>query len=190
MSQLQEALTDLRDASVAMLAARAVALLGAAVFLLALVRAGHLVVWVVVVLAVLAGTAVLLPDSEVAALMMAIGLWAWWAIVPDPRTWWALPGAVGLLLLHVGTTVGGSYPPTARLPRASAWRWTRRTGVVAAVTVAVCLVGQGLATVAGPSVLLTALAFAVVLAAVLLARHASLAGAAADSDGSAGSERR
>lgn len=175
MNQLRDALTELRDTSPAMRAARAVLLLGVAGFLFALASAGPLAAWIVVVVVLLAAVSVLFPDSEVVIVLVVFGLWVWWAVVPDPQTWWALLGAGGLLFVHVGASVSATYPPTADLPRATARRWGRRTGVVAGVTAVVCLLGQWFARLAGPTnVALTALAFALVVGAVLLARHVSL----------------
>lgn len=174
MSALAAAAKELAEVRGALLWARLGHLLATAVFLLCLEAAGDPVELVVLAVAVPGALAALVPDSGLSMVSVVIGLWAWWGTV-DPGTWWTLPAALALLLVHVTAALAGGYPLTARLPGAIVRRWARRTAVVAAVTVAAMLAAQGLLQVGAPGdVWLTAALLVLLGGGILVARRLSL----------------
>ncbi|HET7303608.1 MAG TPA: hypothetical protein VFJ12_03530 [Segeticoccus sp.] len=174
MSSLTAAAKELAEVRGALLWARLGHLAATAAFLLCLDVAGapvDLVLWAVAVLGVLGALA---PDSGVPMVSVVVGGWAWWGTA-DPGTWWTLPAALALLLVHVTAALAGSYPSTSRLPRPVVARWGRRTTAVAAVTVVAALVAQGLLRAGAPGdAWLTAAVLVLLAVGILLARHRTL----------------
>lgn len=96
----------------------------------------------------------------------------WLLTVPGPFSWWALPAAAALLLLHLSAAVLASTPTTVRWPAASVRRWGRRTGVVLVVTALVAAAADLVRHVRVPgSVALGAVALLLVAAWPWLARR-------------------
>lgn len=129
--------TDLRSASRAQLTVRGAALVGALLFTASFVAAGGggPVSWAGLV--VLCLLVVVQPHTIAPALFVVFAVASWWVGVDGRWHWALLPGALGLLLVHVGTALAASVPAQAPVPPAVLRRWTLRTGVVAAVTVGV-----------------------------------------------------
>lgn len=89
-------------------------------------------VWLVLVFAVLATLAVAIrtDGATESVLFVALGL-DWWG-ASDGLSWWCLPAAVCLLVVHSAVTLVASGPDTAPVPRELVLRWVRRTALVAA----------------------------------------------------------
>lgn len=65
-----------------------------------------------------------------------------WLVSGAPATsWYAIPIALELLIVHAARTLSGLGPANAALPRPLMIRWARNTAWVAAATVAVGLAG-------------------------------------------------
>ncbi len=79
-----------------------------------------------------AGTSVVLATQ----VSLVLG---WSLLVPGPVTWWALPGAAGLLGGHVAAALLSGVPPTVAWAPTTRRRWGRRTALVLAVSLTVAV---------------------------------------------------
>jgi hypothetical protein len=174
--RLDDALRDLLQLAGAELLLRLVVLLAPAVFLAAVLAAGSVPVWAVVVGLLLALLTVLAPDSDAGTLTTLYLLAVWYfGHQGDPYTLWTLVAALALLEFHVATTAATRAPHTGRLPAGSLARWSVRTAVVAGVTIAVYAVGRAFAALdTAGSAVLTTTAGVVAAAALVAARRWSL----------------
>lgn len=175
MTRLLRAVRDLGQLGGPLVVARLLVALSPVLFAGCLAAAGDAPGWTRVALVLLGLGSAVGPRAELPAVTTLFALWAWWAGVDDTRTWWVVPAALCLLLLHTGAALCASYPNAARLPRATTVRWARRALVVGGATVTAWLVGRGFAALdAAGDALLTVLAMALVAAAVVGARFVSL----------------
>ncbi len=119
----------------------------------------------------LAVVSALVPDSDVALIVIIIVTWRWLATVDSVDTPWLPVAAVCLLCFHSVTALAASLPTGGAVRRSIIGRWLHHTAVVGALTVgtwSVVLVFERRdAAGNGP---LTALALAVVVGAASLIR--------------------
>jgi hypothetical protein len=174
--RLDDALRDLLQLERAELLLRLAILLAPAVFLAAVLAAGSVPVWAIVVGLLLALLTVLAPDSDSGTLTSLYLLAVWYfGDQTDPWTPWTLVGALALLAFHVATAAATRAPRTGRLPEGSLAPWSVRTAVVAGVTLAAYAVGRAFAALdTAGSVVLTTAAGVVAAGALLAARRGSL----------------
>jgi type IV secretory pathway VirB2 component (pilin) len=116
---------------------------------------------------------VLRPDSNL-GLGLIVTMALYWAVtVTNPRTAWVAPAALCLLLVHT-SLAASTTSPVDRPTNATRDRWTRRTGVVGIVTVAVWGATYLFGRFSSPrSVLLSALGFVIVCVIALGLRAGS-----------------
>jgi hypothetical protein len=127
----------------------------------------------VLLIAILTVLCIARPDSDLGlCLVVVIGLY--WAItVHDRLSVWVLPAALCLLLVHT-SLAASTTSPVDRPTNATRDRWSRRTAIVAAITVGVWAATYVFGHVTSPtSVILSALGFVVVCAIALLVRSGS-----------------
>lgn len=106
----------------------------------------HPIVPALVVLGVIAISAVLLPDSPVVLVLLLMISATWVIVVPRPERAadLVLPllAALGALAVHLCAAAWSVWPPGTVVPRLGRLRWWRRSGVVAlAVVSATALAG-------------------------------------------------
>lgn len=122
---------------------RLLTVLGAAVFLAAVVAASgdaHPVITMLGVL--LALLAALLPETNAPlALQLFLGLW-WLVATPMRLDGWTLVAATAFTVVHLATALAATGPPGADLDPALLRRWLMRAAGCLAATVAVWLVAS------------------------------------------------
>lgn len=151
-------------------------LLAAAVSALLLVTvalAGDLVV-LGIVLVVLTGIAALVGGHDLYTSFAFYGscVLTWLMSGASATSWWCIPIAVELLIIHVARTLALIGPDDAPLPRPLTAAWARRTAWVAAATVAVGAAGVSLAggAVGGTTYAAAGLLFVLMVGLALLPR--------------------
>ena len=108
-----------------------------------------------ILLIVLTAFAALDPASRLTSLLLALqGVnWLSSTAVPTALRDWALTlvAAVAVLIIHLAASLACALPPAAPLPRATVWRWVRRTLTVLGLSVPVwvLLVAQSRSNPAG-----------------------------------------
>lgn len=150
------------------------ALAAALLFLVCTLAAGN-PAWLFIVLwAGLLALLVLEPEGPTAALFLFGCLCLWFLALPSPTTWWSIPAACCLLLVHTGIALSTSGPASTPVPAPIRTVWRRRTLLAAAATVLAGLLTLGLVPTDRPagSLLLSLLALGLLTAAlVVLPRH-------------------
>lgn len=137
MRHLHELWVDLRSASRTQLLVRLASLAGALLYTLALALAGggNPAAWSM--LSALGLLVVVQPHTLAPGLFLVVAIASWWAGVPGPWHWALLPGALGMMLVHVGAALAAAVPAQAHLPTSLVKRWGRRSAVVAGITTVV-----------------------------------------------------
>ncbi|WP_150461745.1 hypothetical protein [Nesterenkonia ebinurensis] len=125
--------------------------------------------WTALVPAAGSLAAALWPRDLVPLSMLAYAVIAWVSVNDDARSFWTLPAAAFLLILHTGCAAAAVLPVAAPVPTQLWIRWAGRAAAVFAVTVVAWMLAR---VVSG--VLIPGAAF-ILLAAALLAAAAALA---------------
>ncbi len=128
---------------------------------------------------VLTASCVVVPDSHVGLLVVALIGVEWLALVDDTTTPWSLAVAVMLLLFHTSLAAASIAAPGAVWSPALRHRWSRRAGALALVCVATWLAvaAVNVYDLAASSALVAA-SLVVLAVAGLWARDVTLDGAA------------
>lgn len=123
---------------------RVLAGLMAAVVVVPAAFAGHLNLFVAVLLAAAVVLAVVDRDRLHGLFSLGLVVLAWLVAGPPASTPWAIFVAVAMIVEHSALAMRTTQPPSAPLDRAAVRRWAARTGLVALVAPVVWLASAGL----------------------------------------------
>lgn len=135
--------------------------------------------WVVFCVVVLALVVAMEPSEQLGLVLMGIVVFHWLALKPAVTSPWAIALALGLFVFHTVVALMAVTPHSAVIHRLVLLRWFRRSGWAVVSTVGVWAMVYGFEQRnAQGNVALSALAFAVLGAAVVGLRQRTRAGRA------------
>ncbi|GAB3585579.1 hypothetical protein [Calidifontibacter terrae] len=110
--------------------ALAAMLVAAVAFHLCAMAAGHPSTFLLILLLLCALAVGIRTDGATESLLFTVLGVDWW-LSTDGLSWWSLPAATCLLVVHSAVTLVASGPDTAPVARELVLRWVRRTATVA-----------------------------------------------------------
>jgi hypothetical protein len=120
----------------------AVVILAPVAFLAAMILAGAGFTWWFLVLTPLAAVGAARPESAGHLVLWVVLLVVWVVGVPGPFTWWSVPAALSVAASHTALVLLGGRPTSGDLAPDTWPRVRRRLGTVGAITLGVAVLAQ------------------------------------------------
>jgi hypothetical protein len=115
------------------------------------------------------------PDGYLPLVTIVAVVGYWIVVVPDRASAWSIAPAALLYLFHTVTALMAMTPTSATLSRATLWRYTGRSGLIALMLVATWAVVELFTRRHAPgNAVLTGLAVVVIIAAAVAVRELAL----------------